>query len=101
MVDRWWRWFILVGAALCGLAVLYAILTPSPGDTERYVVPEQYRENLKNLDRQAIEKAYIQQVTRLFEQWMRDHTDQPDRALRGVDLAKRTYVESMTAVDKR
>jgi hypothetical protein len=100
MVDRWWYWFLWVAAVLCVLAIIYAALTPTPG-ADRYAVPEKYAEHLKTLERQAIEKAFIQQVTHLFGQWMKDSTDQPQRALNGIDQAKRAYVDSMTAIDRR
>lgn len=60
-----------------------------------------YDERLSALDREAIEVAYKNRITALFETWMKDATGQPMRALTGARQARRAYVGSMNAIEQR
>ena len=64
-------------------------------------VPARHEARLIQLDRQAIEQAYVQQITFLFQQWMKDHTDQPERALRGARSARSAYSRAMASIEQR
>jgi hypothetical protein len=65
------------------------------------VPPSKFDKDLITLDKEAIKQAYHDQVVRLFAVWMKDETDQPRRALVGINQARRAYIESMTALEKR
>jgi hypothetical protein len=64
-------------------------------------VPSQYGDRLLALDREAIERAYSSQVQQLFATWMKDSTGQPNRALVGINNARRAFTQSMTAIERR
>jgi hypothetical protein len=86
---------------LCA-ALLFAYFAGDAQDAPvELVVPPEFEKRILELDRMAIETAYSQQVTHLFETWMRDPAGQPERALRGVNQARKAYVESMTAIERR
>lgn len=68
---------------------------------DAFIAPPQYESRLIELDRQAIEHAYIQQVVFLFQQWMKDDTDQPRRAIRGINHAKDAYIRGLREVERR
>jgi hypothetical protein len=66
-----------------------------------FISPPQYESRLIELDRAAIEKAYMQQITFLFQQWMKDDTDQPRRAKRGINHAKDAYIRGLKQIELR
>jgi hypothetical protein len=65
------------------------------------LLPSKFDKELIALDKEAIKQAYHDQVVRLFAVWMKDEHDQPRRALVGINQARRAYIESMTALEKR
>lgn len=85
------------------LAIGYALLVKIQAQTPLDIsdVPAHHEIRLVQLDRQAIEQAYVQQVTFLFQQWMKDHTGQPERALRGARQARAAYSGAMTSIEVR
>jgi len=93
---------ILFAVAMCLAAVVYAAVAERSEQREPpYVVPTEFEGQLIRLDREAIEAAYRQHVTSIFLTWMRDETGQPDRAIKGVNRARKAYVNSMRAIDQR
>jgi hypothetical protein len=60
-----------------------------------------YDDHLNTLDREAIEDAYRNQITHLFQTWMKDEQGQPKRALTGHRQARKAFLESMAAIDRR
>ena len=63
--------------------------------------PSKFDKELIAVDKEAIKEAYRNQVVHLFSVWMKDEHDQPRRALVGINQARRAYIESMTALEKR
>jgi hypothetical protein len=54
-----------------------------------------------DLEREAIDEAFRQQITHLFFTWMKDDSGQPERALKGTRQARKAYISAMTAIDIR
>jgi hypothetical protein len=108
-VFGWGHRAIVVAVLLCVAAVLYAMLpllqaqVPPPVREGMLVheIPPQYRTLMVKVEREAIEAAYKQQIMRLFDGWVRDHNEQPARALRGVEVAREAFVDAMSAIDRR
>jgi hypothetical protein len=93
-----------IAVALICLVVVYAAdyaLTQSGGPPEPRVAYPQHEARLIELDREAIDAAYRQQVMNLYFSWMKDPTIQPARALAGVNRARAAYVLSMDAIERR
>ena len=63
---------------------------PSPWDTR-----------IIELDIEAVDTAYRDQMHHLFLGWMKDDTDQPDRAIRGAQQARRAYILVRAAIEER
>jgi hypothetical protein len=63
--------------------------------------PSKYEDQILALDRQAIDNAYLRKVEQLFEVWLRDPTEQPARAVRGVQSARRAYIGARIEIEKR
>jgi hypothetical protein len=114
MANRWLmfgfgRYAIIVAVLLSVAAVIYAaapllraqIPPPAREGMLLHEIPPQYRTLMVRIEREAIEAAYRQQIMRLFEGWVKDHNDQPARALRGVEVAREAFVEAMVAIDRR
>jgi hypothetical protein len=53
------------------------------------------------LERDAIEHAFHEQIQHLFTTWMKDDTGQPNRAVTGVLQARKAFIGSMEALDRR
>src|SRR5215475_10475254 len=69
---------------------LVIMLPPSPWD-----------DKLLQLDRQALDGAYLKKIEQLFSVWVSDSTDQPERAAKGALQAKRAYIEAQRVLDMR
>lgn len=91
-------WFVSLAALA---AVCYAVLVELRARTTEFVLEPQHEARLIELDRQAIERAYVQQITFLFQQWMKDESEQPERAMRGANQARSAYGRAMSAIEKR
>jgi hypothetical protein len=58
------------------------------------------RERVRALMIEALDNSLRQKVEELFASWLRDATDQPRRAQRGMDAALRAYVGARAAAMK-
>jgi hypothetical protein len=63
---------------------------PSPWDTR-----------LVEMDREALDNAYHDQLQHLFLGWMKDDSGQPERAIRGAQQARRAYILVRTEIERR
>src|SRR5262245_20573648 len=87
---------MLFALSLCGYDRWRSI------DADAQVLPpSKYDKRVSELDREAIEEAYKNQIIHLFEIWMKDERGQPQRAVTGARQARRAYVGAMTEIDKR
>lgn len=97
--DLAWPTRLLIGA-LAALAAL--ILLMLAADSEPHTVPySAYEERLIQLDREAIEHAYVEHVKKLFGLWVVDPAEQPQRAVRGARAARNAFDRAMAETDKR
>jgi len=63
--------------------------------------PSKWDDKLLQLDRQALDEAYLKKIEQLFSVWVSDDTGQPERAVKGAAQAKRAYIEAQRALDMR
>jgi hypothetical protein len=97
----------LIGALFLG-ALLYGIVTLAAENKKALPpmpVPEEmvnkYAARLAQLDEEAIEAAYKEQIQLLFAGWMKDATGQPERALNGAVNARNAFVAAMHEIETR
>jgi hypothetical protein len=64
-------------------------------------VASEYEGDLLKLEREAIDEAFRAKITQLWQVWMSDDRGQPDRAVNGASQARKAYVASRHAIDKR
>jgi hypothetical protein len=96
---------VIVLAILFALA-LYGYLTGSwdaEAQPQQRLVPpiSKYEERLLELDREAADQAYREQIMHLFQTWMKDERDQPMRALVGARQARSAYERVVNAIEER
>jgi len=60
-----------------------------------------YEKRLLELDREAADNAYRQQIVHLFQTWMKDESGQPTRAVTGARQARTAYERVMNAIEAR
>lgn len=94
------------GTIIIALLSWYALSYMEDGahsEPQRYPPLEhsKYDQRLDALDKDAIEDAYRDVITRLFSTWMKDSTGQPQRALNGARQARKAYIDSMNEIENR
>jgi len=62
-------------------------------------LPAFFEEVRARLEREAIESAYKQQVEHLFSTWVKDGGGSPERARRGLAIAREVFKTAMEALD--
>jgi hypothetical protein len=65
------------------------------------VPPSKYDKRIAELDREAIDEAYKEKIIALFNTWLSDPSEQPSRAVRGAQNARRAYIGAMIEIEKR
>jgi len=60
-----------------------------------------YDERIIELDHEAADNAYRDQIEHLFAIWMKDDSGQPERAHRGATQARKAYINVKKAIEKR
>ena len=92
---------ILVIFAFMTMMSIVALALSTSAVTVYDPPPSKWDRRITELDRQAVEAAYAEQIRQLFSVWMKDARDQPDRAINGARQARRAYIAAMTEIEKR
>jgi hypothetical protein len=93
---------VIVLVILFALA-LYGYLTggwEAEAQTQRLPISK-YEKHLLELDREAADQAYKDQIVHLFQTWMKDDHDQPARATVGARQARSAYDRVVNAIEER
>jgi hypothetical protein len=91
---------VIVLAILFALA-LYGYLTGSWEAEAQTVPPSKYDKRIAELDREAIDEAYKEKIIALFNTWLSDPSEQPSRAVKGAQNARRAYIGAMQAIERK
>jgi hypothetical protein len=65
------------------------------------IAPSKFDKRIVELDREAIDEAYREKIQALFNTWLSDPSDQPTRALKGAQNARRAYIGAMQAIERK
>jgi len=95
------RTIVIYALVFLALLVAWYIYFSTAEGEEQPLPPSAYDARIAELDRAAIETAYQNQITHLFENWMKDDTGQPKRAVTGAIKARKAFVGAMSAVDRK
>jgi hypothetical protein len=88
----------LLALGIIGGALVYWF-TPAFGQTQpkpliNFCASVEDREIVRTILQRSVDNGLQDQVTHLFEQWMRDSTDQPRRAVNGSQTAIIAYIRA-------
>jgi hypothetical protein len=65
------------------------------------VASSKWDDRLIELDKQALEQAYLEQMGHVFSIWLKDGVTDPSRARVGFGNARKGYGAAMTEIEKR
>jgi hypothetical protein len=65
------------------------------------VTLSKYDDHLLALDKEAVDNAYRDQIEHLIAIWFKDDSGQPGRAINGVHIARKRYIDMQAALEKR
>lgn len=91
---------LIVGLIVIPLAFAVSYFESAVGEIVP-IPPSPYDARLEEIEREALDEAYRNQIVHVFEVWMKDETGQPARAVTGARRARKAYVEAMTEIAKR
>jgi hypothetical protein len=91
---------IIVLAILFALA-LYGYLTGGWEAEAQVMPPSKFDKRIAELDREAIDEAYKRKIQALFNTWLSDPSEQPSRAVKGAQNARRAYIGAMQAIERK
>jgi hypothetical protein len=91
---------IIVLAILFALA-LYGYLTGGWEAEAQTLPPSKFDKRIAELDREAIDEAYKEKIMALFNTWLSDPSEQPSRAVKGAQNARRAYIGAMQAIERK
>jgi hypothetical protein len=67
-----------------------------------YVAPIEYEPHMLELERKALDEAFIKHFVRLYDIWVTDYQPtEPPRAVRGANNARHAYLRYIQRLDKR
>lgn len=102
---------ILLGSLLTIFLVSYDLGSTASGESKSKSIPvvadveneypSDFDGRITQLDTEAIEAAYRAQIEHLFQTWMKDDSGQPQRAITGARQARKAFIATMNAINKR
>src|SRR5262245_15760928 len=57
--------------------------------------PSKWDAEIIQLDKQAVKEAYVAKIRQLYDVWVREGRDNPERPMKGAAEARRAYIELM------
>jgi len=63
--------------------------------------PSKWDEKMDELDRQALDEAYVAKVKQLFDVWVREGLTSSEGPAKGHAQARRAYISAHEAIEKR
>lgn len=101
MLNQGQKVGVIVTAVTAVGLTLWGVMSRESGAHVAPLSASPYDQELIAIDKAALSRAYSNQVKALFAIWMKDPTDQPRRALNGVNQARKAYIDAMTEIEKR
>jgi hypothetical protein len=98
--PHWARGAIVIVITVLVVILLLLFLPDASGEIEQDSIAK-YEAKFVELEKEATDEAYREQIMRLYSIWLRDETGQPHRALTGARQARSAYARIMDALEKR
>lgn len=83
--------FLVFAVAMLSLFGLLWAISRARSETTLQCMDVPTREHIKLLTADALDAALKDHVKGLFSVWMKDHSDQPRRAMQGMDVGINAY----------
>jgi hypothetical protein len=88
---------VIAAVIVAEIWLTISLIPEAPAAEPRQIT--QYDNQMFVLDRRALDEAYVDQVKHLMAIWMKDQTNQPERARTGIRQAQRAYVGVMVEIE--
>jgi len=84
------------------IVIMWAMVPDISGETLLPPAsPSPFDDRIAALERAALDDAFRQQVAHLYLTWMKDSTEQPQRAVAGERRARKAYIDAMAGIEER
>jgi len=99
--ERW------IGLAIAAITIVFTLMLLALLETSSAPAPLQpetlsrHERRLIELDRQAVDQAYVAHAVNVFSIWLKDGVGDPSRAKVGFGNARRGYDAATTAIEVR
>jgi hypothetical protein len=103
--EDWPLWQRLITAAailaavLLGLWIFYHMVGDDQASADP--APTKWDAQMQQLDRQALDKAYVEQMSKIWLIWLGDGAGPSDRAAKGFRNARRAYAQAGDEIERR
>jgi len=98
----WERFAIMV---MIVLTVLLVLAIGSALMVEGEIILElpfsKWDQKMLDLDREAIDRAYVNKIGQLYDVWVREGREHPERPVKGAAEAKRAYTAIQDTIEQR
>jgi hypothetical protein len=104
---RQYLYAVLALALAVILAYVLLALTHEPyagGATQGFVLPDRFRQRMIELDRRALDEAYVHHFAVLFSNWVKDVSSlghDPSRITKGISQMRQAYVMAAERIEAR
>jgi hypothetical protein len=100
--PSWMRGLLVIAVTVVLIILLLLFLPDASGEVKQdSILSGKYEARFVELEKEATDEAYREQIIRLYGIWLRDETGQPHRALTGARQARSAYARIMDALEKR
>jgi hypothetical protein len=100
VLPLWARVLVVVLAAALAVLLLFFV-SGGEGAPVLEPPPSKWDTHLLELDRQALESAYHDQMKLLFSVWLKDDVKALERVTNGFRIARHAYAAAASRIEKR
>src|SRR5262245_30620437 len=101
--GRQYLWAAL--ALVIAVVLAYVLLSLAKDDAQGQIIlmlpPSKWDAKILELDKQALDEAYVHKIKQLFDVWVREGRDNPERPVKGATEARRAYQQISEAIETR
>jgi len=105
MTDRTRHIVYSAIAFIIAVLLAYVLLSFAKEDAQGQIMivlpPSKWDTKMIELDRKALDEAYINKIKQLFDVWVREGLSSPEGPAKGHAQAQRAYIASQEMLEKR
>ena len=92
---------VIIVIVLIGMLLLTAREDVQGQSLVLMLPPSKWDAQILELDKKALDEAYIEKLKALFSVWVREGLENPERPMKGATQARRAYQEAMRNIEFR